>query len=144
MNYKGLHSMVSTQLVWAYHTYGFPAALLLDPGVVMNSPFPVGVAQSLLSVPWWQPASHSEVQLSKQTIITVAYINKRSKNWLPAHCILIRVMHSLWHPPTPQLPSPPILPCSNLSKYNVILTLFYVTFLLSCLVCVSWSVVWYT
>ena len=44
--------MVSTQLVWAYHTYGFPAALLLDPGVVMNSPFPVGVAQSLLSVPW--------------------------------------------------------------------------------------------
>ena len=29
------------------------------------------------------------------------------------------------------------------SKCNVILTFFYVTFLLSCLVCVSWSVFWY-
>ena len=32
-------------------TYGIPAALLLDPGAVMSSPFPVGVAQSPLSVP---------------------------------------------------------------------------------------------
>ena len=43
------------------------------------------------------------------------------------------------HPTSPH----PILPFSNLSKCNVILILFYVTFLLSCLVCVSWSVVWY-
>ena len=44
---SGLALNPSGHITYNY-TYGFPAALLLDPGVVMSSPFPVGVAQSLL------------------------------------------------------------------------------------------------
>ena len=44
---SGLALNPSGHITYNY-TYCFPAALLLDPGVVMSSPFPVGVAQSLL------------------------------------------------------------------------------------------------